>query len=301
MRKIWYAAFGLMLPVLGFGANKEMVQLQRDVSILQDDVRTLQRTLEDKLGQLQILVQQSSENANKTNASVGQLQQGLNDRLGKQQQDIGASVAALGSKVDQMTTEFATLRESMADLTARMGKMQQQILDLKNISSLTPAAALPPPPGSVSAPQNPNAPPPGMSAEATFNNGLRDYQARNYDLAQQEFSDYLKYYGTTDLASNAQFYLGMIAFNKGDNASATKAFDAVIEKYPDGPKTADARLMKGKVLVRDGQRTAAGKEFREILRLYPNKDQAAAANAELRALGLTPATPAPATTRRRSR
>src|SRR5258708_11894688 len=50
-----------------FGANKEMVELQRDVAMLQDQVRTLQRALDEKTSILQTLLQQSLDQANKSN------------------------------------------------------------------------------------------------------------------------------------------------------------------------------------------------------------------------------------------
>ena len=51
-------ALGL-LPAALFGANKEMVQLQRDVALLQEDVKTLQRSLDEKMSALRTLVEQT--------------------------------------------------------------------------------------------------------------------------------------------------------------------------------------------------------------------------------------------------
>jgi len=55
---------------------------------------------------------------------------------------------------------------------------------------------------------------PAPSADTLYSNGLRDITSGKYDLARQEFQDYLKHYGDTDLASNAQFYLGEIAYSQ---------------------------------------------------------------------------------------
>lgn len=52
--------FVISAPV--FGASREMVQLQRDVSLLQDDVRSLQRTVDEKLATLNTLIQQTLDN-----------------------------------------------------------------------------------------------------------------------------------------------------------------------------------------------------------------------------------------------
>ena len=52
-----------LAPAALFGANKEMVQLQRDVALLQDDVRTLQRSLDEKMS--------AAANAGGTDVSCG--------------------------------------------------------------------------------------------------------------------------------------------------------------------------------------------------------------------------------------
>ena len=82
-----------------------------------------------------------------------------------------------------------------------------------------------------------------MSAETTYTNAFRDYQAGKSAIAFQEFSDYLKYFGNTSFAPNVQYYLADIYFRQQDFNNALQSFDAVLEKYPDNPKTADALYM----------------------------------------------------------
>jgi tol-pal system protein YbgF len=112
----------------------------------------------------------------------------------------------------------------------------------------------------------------------------------NSDLAQQEFQQYLTYFGNTELAANAQFYLGQIAYNKQDYASAVKAFDAVLEHYPQNPKTADAHYMKGMSLEKAQDREGAIQEFRALIKSFPQTDQSRKAQAQLKILGAAGAT-----------
>ncbi len=69
-----------------------------------------------------------------------------------------------------------------------------------------------------------------------YNNALRDYNAGKYDLSSQEFGDYLKYYGNTDHAGDAQFYLADIEYRQGNFDAAVKDYDKVLEQYPGGQK-----------------------------------------------------------------
>jgi len=127
------------------------------------------------------------------------------------------------------------------------------------------------------------APPP--SADVLYANGLRDINGKHYDLATQEFQDYLKYYGDTDLASNAQFYLGEIAFMQNQFQDALDAYNKVIENYPKSFKTATSRMRKGFCLAELGQKAAAIRELRTVVRQYPGTDEAKRAAAKLKEMG----------------
>ena len=129
------------------------------------------------------------------------------------------------------------------------------------------------------------APPP--SADVLYSNGLRDINGKHYDLATQEFTDYLKFYGDSDLASNAQFYLGEIAFMQTQYQQAVDAYNKVIDNYPKSFKTASARMRKGFCFAELGQKAAAIRELRTVIRQYPGTDEAKRSAAKLRELGVS--------------
>lgn len=284
------ALFAISAPV--FGASKEMVQLQRDVSLLQDDVRSLQRTVDEKLAMLNTLIQQTLDNVNKANTNVAVLDSNLRDKLRDQEKMVAAPVAGLNSRLEQMASEFQALKETIADMNGRMGKLQAQVTDLG--STIKVLSSPPPPPGSGVSSEGP---PPGTSAEALYSNALRDQSGGRFDLALQQFTDYVAWFGDTDLAPNAQFYIGSIQYNRGEFDSALKSFDMVLEKYPQNNKTLDARYMKGMSLVKMGQRNAAVQEFRALIKAAPSSEQATKSKAQLNSLGV-PYSPA-ATKKRR--
>ena len=71
----------LLTPLAVFGQKKEIVELQRDVALLQDQMRTLQRSQDEKLAQLTLLIQQALEASNKANTSMAVLQNSLSGVL----------------------------------------------------------------------------------------------------------------------------------------------------------------------------------------------------------------------------
>jgi TolA-binding protein len=285
------------LSPFAFGASKEIMELQRDVALLQDQVRNLQSTLDQKVAAIQALTQQTLDSVNRANTTVAIMQSSFNDTMKQQQQNINGPVANVAQKLDAMSDDFRAVRESVLDMNTRMGKLDAKIADLENLINTVRAPAAPPPssgaaPGDSNSSLAPGAAPAAGAcgqAGALYTGAYSDQLAGKYDIAFQEFSDYLKCFSNTDLAPNAQYYLADIYYRKADYANALMAFDAVLEKFANNGKTPDARYMKAMCLVKLGKNDSAAREFRDIYALYSSDhpDIAAKAKAQLREMGLT--------------
>jgi tol-pal system protein YbgF len=274
----------LSIPLAAFAANKEMVELQRDVATLQDQVRALTASQTEKLSAIQTILQQTLDESKNTSRSVAVLESKINDRLERQSASVGQPVAALGAKVDQMSGEFQGLRDSVTDIGSRIGKLEQRLVDLNN-AVRTIQAPPPPPAGPTGASAGPTMP--AIPAATLFDNAVRDKMSGKADLALKEFVDYVSMYGDTDRAPEAQFYIGQIHYEQNDFDSAVKDFDAVAERYGSSPKAPEALLMKGRSLVKSGRKTDGAKEFRSVLSQYPRSDSSSKACTELKGLGYT--------------
>ena len=279
----------LSLPA-AYGQKKEYVEIQRDIAILQDSMRALQNSLNDKLAELKVLSQQSLDASTKANTGVAVLESGIRDRLREQEKTVAAPVATLNAKLDQMTSEFQGLKETINDMNARLNKMQTSVVDLGNQMKVmaNPPAAPPAGPGASAGP------PPGMTAASLYENARRDQMAGRLDLAIQQYTDFLRYFGNTDLAPNAQYQIGEVQYNKGEFEAALQAFDTVLAQYPDNAKTLDARYMKGMALTKMKQPTKAAQEFRAIIKASPSSEHATRSKARLKELGLPYSGAAPA-------
>jgi TolA-binding protein len=282
------------LSPFAFGASKEIMELQRDVSMLQDQVRTLQSALDQKVAAIQTLTQQTLDSVNRTNTAVAVMENRFNETMKQQQQSLNGPVANVGQKLDQMSEDFRAVRESVLDMNTRMGKLDAKMADLQNlINTIRTAPAAPPPavggPPAADGTSAPSGPPAGMQAESTYTNAFRDYQGGKDDIAFQEFSDYLKYFGNTSFAPAAQYYIAEIYYRKQNFTHALDAFDAVLERYQDNAKTADAHYMKAVSEMGLGRNDAAARDFRDVYARYVdlNPDIAAKAKARLREMGLT--------------
>jgi len=232
--------------------------------------------------------------------------------LQKTVQDMQASS---GARLDTMSTQIQGISDNLQETLARMGKLNQQLADAQNAiqgidaklasNAPPPPAAAPPIAGATGAPGASSAPaglppasgtspaaagslPPGSapSADLLYSNGLRDLNGKKYDLAAQEFSDYLKYYGATDLASNAQFYLGEIFFAQQQYDQAIDAYGKVIDNYPKSFKLAPSHLKRALALISLGEKTSGVSELRMVVKTYPGTDEERRAKAKLQELGV---------------
>src|SRR6267142_4217026 len=190
----------LMGPRPAEAVARELIELQRDVTSLLQGQKDLSTQMTQDHTVMKTLVEQSGDTVGKLNGTMSALQ--------KSMQDVTANS---GARLDTMSTQVQGLSDNLEEIKSRLGKLNQQLVDLQNsvqsldakISGTAPAAA--PASGTATPTAGGAASGPAPSADTLYSNGLRDITSGKYDLARSEFQDYLKYYGDTDLASNAQF------------------------------------------------------------------------------------------------
>lgn len=279
----------LIGPRPALAVAREIIELQRDVTTLlqgQKD-QTTQMTQDHTV--MRTLIEQSNDTVGKLNGTMSGLQKSV--------QDVQANS---GARLDTMSTQVQGLSDNLEEVKSRLGKLNQQLVDLQNsvqsidgkISGGSAPAGAAPTTGGTSAPPSVGgsaASAPAPSADTLYSNGLRDITSGKYDLARSEFEDYLKYYGDTDLASNAQFYLGEIAYSQRQYSQAAAEYEKVLTNYPKSFKLAPARLKKGMALIELGQKTAGVKELREVVKRYPGTEEERRARAKLKELGVSAA------------
>jgi TolA-binding protein len=276
----------LMSPAAVLAQKREIQELQRDMALMQDEVRSMN----EKLTNLAVMIEQLVDKVNSTNTAVTVLESGLQDTLSKQQSQLTTPVASVGSKVDQMASEFRFVRESVTDLNSRFGKIETRIEDLQTSIQIMSAPPAPPSGGEVAAPSGGEVAPlsggaVAGSAETLYDSARRDQSGGKLDLALLQYQDLLANHPNSNLAPAAQYSIGEIHFANANYEAAREAFDLVLEKYPANDRTPDAMYMKAKSLSAVGQTRSAAREYRALLKQYPNAEIAARAQEELTALG----------------
>src|SRR5215470_6265261 len=171
-------SLAISLSTPAFPASKEIIQLQTQVQAIQDQLSRLQQSLDERMGVMRNLVEQSTDNVNKLNGTIGEMQKSLQQ-----------THSDYSTRSDQLSGQVQALNDTVDELKARLTRISKQLDDMQSAQqNLNPGAA-PGQPGNTagSSPQG-QAPPP----DTLYNNALRDYNSGNNQLAAQEFSDYLK-------------------------------------------------------------------------------------------------------------
>jgi len=292
-----------------------MVQLQEQVTQLQDSVSKLQQFNEERMGTLTTLLQQTADSVTKMSATVQSLQTAMN-----QQQ------SAEGSKVDQISGQIQSLNDSVDELKARLDKITKQMSDLQSQTESISAAMHPDAGGGAGAISGPGAgmspvtgtgqtgspmgtgapngkPSAAIPADGTdgaavantsasaappvdqlYQTAYGDFMAAKYQLSAAEFGDVVHFYPDNVYAGSAHFYLGEIAYKQGHYAAAIKEFNNVIDNFPGHNKIPAAELHKGFGELALKQTSAGEHELRLLIQRYPNSPEATAAHNRLNAI-----------------
>src|SRR5262252_8389454 len=160
-------------PAAAVDTKSQLIQIQTQLQIMQDNMTQMKQAFDERMGVMKDMVTQQTDNVNKMNAAIQNLQKTL-----------GAQSTDASSKVDQISGQVQALHDAVDELKARMAKLSKQLDDMQaaqqNISN--PQSSPPGSPGPGGASNTPQAPPP----DVLYNDGLRDFNAGKSDLASQE-------------------------------------------------------------------------------------------------------------------
>jgi tol-pal system protein YbgF len=260
--------------------KKDTVLLMRQLDTMQQMILNMQKTLDSQTAILRTLVEQANDNVNSMKLTVEDLRKATQKNL-----------ADSSARFDSMTTQIQVLSESLEEAKARLTKLSEQVAQTQNIIQTLNA---PVPPGGEAAGTAPASPggeaksPAGVpDADTLYSSGRSYYSGGQYQLAAQAFQEYLQYYGETDRASNAQFFVGDSYYFQGNFKQAVEEYDKCIERYPKGNKANAAQLKKGFALIELGEKAAGVRELRSLIQRYPKSSEASLARQRLKQLGIT--------------
>ena len=221
-------------------------ELKAEIIVLERQVRTMQETMDKNGGQLSTLITQIVDNVNAIRQAQSRVAEGSSSAI--------QSVSGLGEKITDTNQRIDRVSEQLAQLR----KLVENLPKLPTFAQITPG--------------NP---------DQLFAAAYGDYSRGNYDLALSEFRQYVETYPTSEMADNAQYWIGESLFSKKQFNEAIAEFEKVSTLFPKGDKVPAARFKKAMALMELGQADASRAELTAIIKLYPRSNEAVLAKQQL--------------------
>src|SRR5580698_7099178 len=119
---------------------REIVELQRDVTNLLQGQKDLSTQMTQDHTVMKTLVEQTGDSVGKLNGTISAMQKSV--------QDVQANS---GARLDTMSTQVQGLSDNLEEIKSRLGKLNQQLVDLQNtvqsldakVSGSAPASTAP--------------------------------------------------------------------------------------------------------------------------------------------------------------
>jgi tol-pal system protein YbgF len=251
-------ATGPLTAPLG-AADRATQQMMADIRMLQEQTQQLQLALANLTDALKTV-------STKIDEQTGSTRKGFADQK---------------LLVDNVASDLRVLREKLDDTNVRLTSLSQDVDGLRElIPQAAPALAVPPATDGTGAPipgaqAPPVAPPPPMGTGTTprklYETAYADYTAGQWSLAIQGFEMYLKTYPRSELADDAQYYIGESYAGDSKFREALQAYERV-KDYPNGNILPEAYYKIGQTQDRLGQLDEARSAFEYVVKTYPETD-----------------------------
>lgn len=112
------------------------------------------------------------------------------------------------------------------------------------------------------------------TAQALYDSGINAFNARNYGVALNSFTDFVKVYPSHALVSNAWFWQGESQYQLKNYAAAALAYQQVISSYPNSNKAPASYLKQGMSFIALKKNDAAKERLKELIAIYPKAAEA---------------------------
>lgn len=228
-----------------------------------------------------------------------QMTQEMTQRVAKLeagQEEVRRNQADLGVKLDQMASEMQVLtgrfeesrHQSQRALQELAALRQTQEQRLREMEQKLKTPHEPPAPGGGAqaspAPAQEAKPPAKKSPEELYKDAYDTLKEGHPAEAREQFKKFLKLHPKSDLADNAQYWIGETYYVERDYEKAVLAFEELIKKYPKGDKVPGALLKEAYAFLELKDKSNARTVLKRLVALYPKSEEAALAKKKLKEL-----------------
>jgi len=216
---------------------------------------------------------------------------------------IALVAATLGQVTDSVRSANSRLERWQANATGELRSIQEQLLQVQQLTGASQSqldrlraeleegnrqqqaapAGGPPVPGDTIKPTA-GAPtqPAGPGPATLYRLAKEQLERGSHGTARAGFQELLTQYPTSDLAPDAQYYIGESLAAEGNPAAADSVFNLVVSTYPRAPRAASALYKHGLYLQKAKRDREARQVFQSVIDKYPRSDEALLARDQIR-------------------
>ena len=256
---IYNLGFLLYISLTGcLATTKDTEQLQLSVQQLQKQVNELKISYE----KFNKTVQQNQAKLKLDQDQQGNDQQVLAEKLEGTRDEL----SRLSQRLDDLeakVSQGASLSFPKQPVAAALAPVPESLPSATTVTVTAPLASL------TTVPKPESMPTKVLSPTDLYQVAYNDYVNKNYDLAIQGFSDYLKKYPQTELSPSSQYWIGECYYSKAEFDKAITEFNKVVNSYPRSAKVPAAKLKAAFSLYELNKKDEAIKMLQGIIDEYP--------------------------------
>lgn len=276
----WVILLLTILPMTSCVYDEEFARTNSRISDLNTKVASVQENFENKLnsinstqaeilGEIESIKQSIKDLANRVEDNEHVIQYSFEKDLSEQD-----SVKAELSKIGEISTKI--------DRLENLVKQHHEYLGLGPIE--TPKSPLEDRTGAETGGDETGETANKPRDVALYETSLSLFNNKQYSRSLEGFKMFLEEFPKSDLADNAQFWIGECFMALKQYDKAILAYNDVIKKYPKENKVPNAMLRQAIALLEIGDKMASEIQLKNVIKQYPDSNEAKLARKKLNAI-----------------
>jgi len=293
----WFIRLALVFPLALLLCSCET--MQQDIIRLNDQVVALNGRVEKLEGSMEEELKGEVEDKigtlRESQAVMSQDLEGVKGSLETMSARVEDNNRLVKRAIERDTTEQDQMRATIEELNSRVVELEAGLNELRSHLRLGPSAAT----GKTTGDMRPEAPAVQQPAarEAVkeeekvvdpetklYEDTLATYKKGMYEEALAGFNLFIEKYPKSDLADNAQFWIGECHTSMKQYEQAILAYQNVIKKYPKGNQVPNAMLRQALAFHEINDKISTKLLLKKIIKNYPGSSEARIAATKLKTL-----------------
>ncbi len=196
----------------------------------------------------------------------------------------GSGLTEQGKRIAELSAELDSLRAEMAELRGRVELAEHGAQQAgEDARAAREAGAAQPVPVPTELP----AEGPASAELALYREAYDAWRTNDHAACVDRFGRFLQSFPSSKYADDAAFWLADCHYRQGDLKTSVLRFDEVATRYPESDKAAEALFRQGEALLQMGPQfsKAAQKAFQRVIDNYPDHKRAQDARERLAIIG----------------